>query len=728
MPDTELVNITINGTGIQVPKGEKVIESARRIGADIPFFCYHPRLSMEAGANCRMCLVEVGSTGPDGSVRMMPKPQASCSLPASEGLIINTETEALARDRRGVLEFLLINHPLDCPVCDRGGECPLQNNTLHYGPPTSRYIEEKRRHPKAYPLSEYVVFDRERCIQCARCTRFTSDISGDSQLAFLKRGADMEVGTFASTAFESRFSGNVIELCPVGALLSRTYRFKARPWDLSTQKSICTECGNGCNIKIDYRAGKLQRVNARVNEAVNEEWTCDRGKFGMGYVSSDERLAQPMVRRDGQLQPATWNEALALVVDRLREAGPNVGAIAGTRSSNEDLYLLQKLFRETLQSGNLDHRLGSALGPTRSVLRKRCGHHTMGAAIAEIESMRAILVFGSDLVVEQPMLYLRTRKAWRARKIAVVEAVAAGSEPESRLGHVRDFAAITLRYRPGGEVALACALAAAAASPDAAIASLAADAGVAEADIRKAAALLACEGMAIIAGSQVTDAADPDAVIDALADLAAATGNAANLNVPVTGANQQGAMDLGLLPDALPGYAPAAAPGMNTRQMLEAAASGALKVLWTSVPDLINAYCDRDLARRAVEGDAFVVVAAHFLSETAQLADVVLPLQTVAERDGTFTNIERRVQRFFKAYEPAGDTRTEWQIAASIASALGGPPPPFSARDILREIADRVGIYAGCTPQALGDQGLRWSYPQAGGAALPDTTSVGQAG
>jgi len=259
-PAEKLVKIKINGTELEVPNGENIIESAKRVGVDIPYFCYHPRLSKGDAANCRMCLVECATTGPDGSVRKMPKPQTACTMPASEGLVVETETERIIKDRKAILEFLLINHPLDCPVCDRGGECPLQNNTLFYGPPTSRFIEEKRHFPKAYPLSDHVVFDRERCIHCARCTRFTEDISGDSQLGFLKRGADMEVGTFADTAYTSRFSGNVIELCPVGALLSRTYRFKARPWDLRQHNTICPYCSNGYGVRLGVRGDAVLRA------------------------------------------------------------------------------------------------------------------------------------------------------------------------------------------------------------------------------------------------------------------------------------------------------------------------------------------------------------------------------------------------------------------------------------------------------------------------------------
>src|SRR3954470_4368999 len=235
---TETVGITINGIDLQVPKGELIVESVKRLGLEIPIFCYHPR--MKAVGMCRMCIVEVGFKQPDGSVRKMPKPQAACTLPASEGMAVYTDSEMVHTDRRGVLEFLLINHPLDCPICDRGGECPLQNNTLFYGPSTSRFVELKRHLPKAFPLSEYVTLDLERCIQCGRCVRFTEEISGDSELAFRFRGAQMQPSTFELTNFESKFSGNVIEICPVGALTNSTYRFRARPWDLETRAAICT--------------------------------------------------------------------------------------------------------------------------------------------------------------------------------------------------------------------------------------------------------------------------------------------------------------------------------------------------------------------------------------------------------------------------------------------------------------------------------------------------------
>lgn len=714
MPEQTLVNITINGIAVQVPKGEKIIEAARRVGVDIPFFCYHKRLSMEHGANCRMCLVEVSMPrrNPDGSMGLakMPKPQTACSLPADEGMVIETETEQIMRDRRGVLEFLLINHPLDCPVCDRGGECPLQNNVLHYGPPVSSYVEAKRHFPKAYPLSDHVVFDGERCIQCARCTRFTQDISGDGQLDLLFRGADTRIGTFNETPFTSRFSGNVIELCPVGALTSRDYRFKARPWDLMTQKSICTECSNGCNIKIDHRLSQLQRVNARENDAVNEEWTCDRGKFGMGYVSASDRLRTPLVRRGDRFEEASWDEAGALIAEKLRAAAKDAGAVAGGRCSNEDLYVLQRLFREALGSNNLDHRMGPAFLPTSGGLFGRLGYHTMGNAIADLERMKTILLFGTELVDEQPIVFLRVRKAWRLHGARIVEMLPANGKVGAP--HVGEIASVSLRFHPGSEVALVRGLIAAMAGADQeAVLESAAAAGVAVADLARVAELLKAGEMALIGGQYVWESPDPASLVDVLADLAVAAGCPGNVNLPVTRANAQGAMDMGVLPDSLPGYAPCEPVGLNTQQMLEAAASGSLKALWVVGANLAEEFHDRERALAGLENCPFLVVSAYALTQTAKMADVVLPMATVAEMDGTYTNCERRVQRFLQAFEIAPSILPAWSACAHIARRLGVPMPYVSSRDVLRDITANVPLYAACGPRDLGEFGVRWEYP-----------------
>jgi NADH-quinone oxidoreductase subunit G len=742
-PSQEMVNVTINGVQVQAPKGENVIEAAKRAGVDIPYFCYHPRLSKGDAANCRMCLVEISTPrkNPDGSVVLVKdrKPAAACTLPVSEGMVVDADSDQVVKDRRGVLEFLLINHPLDCPICDRGGECPLQNNTLFYGPATSRYIEEKRHFPKAYPLSDYVVFDRERCIHCARCTRFTEDISGDSQLGFLKRGADMEVGTFAHTAYQSKFSGNVIELCPVGALLSRTYRFKARPWDLHSQRSVCSKCSNGCNIKIDYRLGQLQRVNARLNEAVNEEWTCDKGKFGHDYVSSEARLQQPMLKRDGAWTPISWNEAYTLLGERLKGVGSRVGGIGGARLTNEDNFAFQKLFRETLKSNNLDSRTGRYGGPTNRPIYERFGFHGMGNAIADLEKMKSILVIGSDLADEQPIIFLRVRKAWRYGGASVVNAVTSVQEDTVRVG---DFAAEELVYRPGTEIALLNGLLNVLfaenllpATPALNLTALkrevaewtpartAQETGVTEAQITTAARLLARGPMAILAGKTITEHPYYPEVAAALGNLLAATGNANNLNIPGAECNSQGALDMGVVPDMGPGYTPLAQPGMNTQQMLEAAANGSLDLLWIVGADLVAKYHDPDLVRRALGACSFVVVSELAMTETAELATLVLPAASLAEKDGTYTNCERRVQRIFKAFDIAPQIKPDWLIFTEVANQLTGAAPYFTARDILREIAAKAPIYGGITPKSVSEGGVRWSYPESA-AKSPSVATV----
>ncbi|MBC8104559.1 MAG: (2Fe-2S)-binding protein, partial [Cytophagales bacterium] len=356
----EMLKLVVDGVSVEVPKGTLVIEAAFQAGADIPYFCYHPRLT-SVGA-CRMCLASV-------ELEMFGQRRASimtcCTVPCAEGMVIKTNTPDVKKAQNGILEFLLANHPLDCPICDRGGECPLQNMTIAYGPPTSRYIEEKRHFPKAMPISDYVVLDRERCIQCMRCTRFCEEISGDGQLTILNRGASSEIGTFFGHDFSSNFSGNTIEICPVGALTSRTYRFAGRPWEIKSTDSVCSKCGNGCNIAVQSRLGDLVRINGRTNEDVNEEWTCDRGKFGQYYVNAKERLVQPLIRDDqGRLIESSWDQALIAIQKKIEslkaDHGPDsIAGIASTRCTVEDNYLFGRLMRTLVGTNNLDHQMSA---------------------------------------------------------------------------------------------------------------------------------------------------------------------------------------------------------------------------------------------------------------------------------------------------------------------------------------------------------------------------------
>jgi NADH-quinone oxidoreductase subunit G len=402
-----LVNLIVDGTPVAVPKGTMVIEAAFRAGSDIPYFCYHPRLS-SVGA-CRMCLasVELEMFGQRRASLM-----ATCTIPCSEGMVVKTQTPDVKKAQNGILELLLANHPLDCPICDRGGECPLQNMTISYGPPTSRFTEEKRHYPKAKEISDFVVLDRERCITCMRCTRFADEIAGDGKLDLINRGANSEIGPFMGQKFDSNFSGNTIEICPVGALTSKSYRFKGRPWEVKSVDSVCSKCGNGCNIAVGHRLGEVVRINGRTNEDINEEWTCDKGKFGQSYVNSEERLTTPLVRDlNGVLQPASWDVALTKIAGALKHFKPEqIGGIGSTRATLEDNYLFVKLLKSVVGTANIDHQLHDY------------PFIPMQTSIADLENYKKIVSVGMKLDIDQPIVYLRVYKAVRRKKAVWVQA------------------------------------------------------------------------------------------------------------------------------------------------------------------------------------------------------------------------------------------------------------------------------------------------------------------
>jgi len=622
-PAVEMVNLTIDGNPISVPKGTLAITAAFMAGADVPYFCHHPRLK-PVGA-CRQCLVRFNNA---------PVLSTACTTPCTDGMIMDTTSPDIKQAQNAILEFLLINHPLDCPICDRGGECPLQNMAFQYGPGTTRFIDEKRHFPKAVPISNYVVLDRERCIQCARCTRFTEEISGDGELAIEQRGNAAIISPFSPEGFKSKFSGNTIELCPVGALTSRTYRFAARPWEFQSQDSTCGECGVGCSIAVQTRNGELMRINGRLNEDVNEEWTCDRGKFEQYWINSTDRVKDPMIRMASQMVKVGWDDALKAAVKGLKDAAgvdPNsVAGIASARCSNEDLYLFQRLFRSAIGTNNIDHRMTAF-----PIL-------PMQTSIADVGRAKTIVAVGAEIDDVLPVLWLRVYKAISrngakyfrnddVKSQAVTDAVAAG------------------------------------------------------------------EGTIILAWHS-TSAED----IDALSKACAKSG--AKLNVLLPEANSWGAIKVGVLPDMLPAQASVtngarpkfealwggpipAEPGLDTRGILEAAASGKLKALFLMGVDVIAQFPDQDLARRALDKVPFLVVQDIFKNETGDQADVFLPSCSYIEKDGSFTNIEGRVQRFKKAIEPRGQSKADWQILAEMLARFGKPVPYFSPRDVSNEIA-----------------------------------------
>ena len=626
---SETVVLTINGIEIEVPKGELIVESVKRLGLEIPIFCYHPR--MKPVGMCRMCLVDVGFKQPDGAVKMMPKPQAGCTLPADNNMVVFTDTENVRNDRKGVLEFLLINHPLDCPICDRGGECPLQNNTLFYGPSTSRYVEIKRHLPKAFPLSKYITLDLERCIQCGRCVRFTEEISGDAQLAFLFRGAQMTPQTFELTDFDSKFSGNVIEICPVGALTNSKYRFRARPWDLETRPSVCMECSNGCATWMDYRVDKVARINGRTNELINEEWTCDKGKFGHEWVNSENRLEQVMIRKGDALDRSSWGEVFS---DIMAKFGSDTAGLAGHRSSNEDFFLWKKLLTQTFKSDQLDFRW-ERNAPSQDESEAPLG-------IAELENARTIVLFGGNLADDQPIVHLRVRKAWLNRGTRVI--VASDQKTEAD-----EFAALKVNYNAGGEMD--------------AIAQIKGEVG---------------EGAVVIASRSIYNLPNGGEVAAALRTLG-------ETNIFATGANETGALDLGLHTG-------------RTEQILKDCRDGKIKALWLLQCDPFELWHDRDLVQAAIENVEFLVVQDSNRTEAFEYASVVLPSAAFCERAGTYTNCEGTVQALAPIMAPRGAAKAAWKVFAELLMRATPGAPMYNVREVYEAIQANVPSFADRQP------------------------------
>ena len=622
VPAVEMVNLTIDGKRVSVPKGTLVIMAALQAGIDIPYFCHHPRLT-PAGA-CRMCLVKI---------EKMNKMQTACTVPVAEGMVVDTIAPDVKEAQRGILEFLLINHPLDCPICDRGGECPLQNMTFQYGPAVTRFIDEKRHFPKPVPISEYVVLDRERCIQCARCTRFTQEISGDGELSIESRGNQSIISPFSADGLRSKFSGNTIELCPVGALLSRTYRFQSRPWEFHSTDTICSMCGVGCNINVTTRTNRLMRVNGRENNAVNEEWTCDVGKFEQYWINSEERITTPLINRASRLSQATWDEAMTSVANAFSaaaKADPNsVAGIGSTRATNEENYLFQKLFRHGFGSNNIDHRM------------RKFPIRPMETSIADIGAAKKIVAVNFEPKEYLPVLWLWIYKAISKRGAQYIP-VQSASDPK-----------------------------------------------VAE-------AILAGEGTIVLTDDRISET---DA--DTLAGLCAASG--AKLNVLLPDNNSWGAIAMGVLPDRLPamksvsngarpqfetlwGGPVPAEPGLDTDGILDACIAGKIKALYIFGSDPAKMHPDPEKVRAALAKVPFLVVQDLFMTETAKYADVFLPACSFIEKEGSFTNIEGRVQQIHRAIDPIGESRPDWQILAEFLAIVGKPAAVFSPQDIALEI------------------------------------------
>ncbi|MFL5805770.1 MAG: NADH-quinone oxidoreductase subunit NuoG, partial [Roseiflexaceae bacterium] len=702
--------LTIDGRTVTVPAGTNIVDAARNGQVAVPVFCYHPK--MKAVGMCRMCLVEVWTPLIDRATNqpvldehgqpklalMANKLQAGCVTPVSPGMVVNTVTERVKFAQRGQLEFLLTSHPLDCPVCDKGGECPLQNLTMEWGPGNSRFeYADKYHNVKPIPLGDLIYLDRERCILCARCVRFQDEIAGDPVLGFDSRGRSWEIISKSDPPFDSKFSGNTTDICPVGALTTSDFRFKARVWELRSVPSICPHCPVGCDISLDMRYDQLMRVMPRENDYVNEIWICDKGRFGMRYFGAQERITTPLIKRNNKWVEASWEEAIRLVADKLTLIRASASAdalagLAGPRLPNEDLYLFQKLFRETLGSHNIDHRAGVAGEPAIDELTPQLGVG-MGTNLMALGKGTSVLVIGADPEEEAPLYVLRLRGILsRGGEVHVVNAY------PTKLGRqaTRD-----LRLRPGSEAQLALALIRVILEENLqkdefiggrlrnidqlrqgmgklSMSQLAAACGLAEETIRAMARSFASAENGIIIYGRAALGGDP-ALLRALANLALITGKAGRANsglIALTpGSNTRGALDMGVRPDAGPGGAAPQQAGLSASEMWGASVEGRLRGMYIAG---LNPARGNPAAAQALDAIEFLVVQELFMTETAQLADVVLPAAAFAEREGTFTNAERRVQRFRQARKAEG-ARPDWQIFQDVALAVHQIAPPASA-------------------------------------------------
>ncbi|MFD7016838.1 NADH-quinone oxidoreductase subunit G [Streptomyces sp. NPDC059928] len=687
VPPEDLVSLTIDGIDISVPKGTLVIRAAEQLGIEIPRFCDHPLLD-PVGA-CRQCIVEVEG---------QRKPMASCTITCTDGMVVKSQLSSPVAEKaqRGVMELLLINHPLDCPVCDKGGECPLQNQAMQVGDTDSRFEGKKRTYEKPVPISTQVLLDRERCVLCARCTRFSNQIAGDPMIEMIERGALQQVGTGEGDPFESYFSGNTIQICPVGALTSAAYRFRSRPFDLVSSPSVCEHCAGGCATRTDHRRGKVMRRLAAEDPEVNEEWLCDKGRFGFRYAQKADRLTTPMVRDSatGELAPASWPEALEAAAAGLAAARGRAGVLAGGRLTVEDAYAYAKFARIALDTNDVDFRARVHSAEEADFLAARVAGRGRdldgrGVTYTSLEKAPAVLLVGFESEEEAPGVFLRLRKAWRKhgqRTFSLATHMTRGLEKAG---------GTLLTAAPGTETEWLDALAG----------------GVGlDADGAEAAEALRSPGAVLVVGERL---AGVPGGLTAAVRTASATG--AELVWIPRRAGERGAVEAGAIPSLLPGGRPATDPrardevasawgvrelphryGRDTGQIVEAAATGELGALLVAGVDPAD-LPDPARAHEAL-GEAFVVSLELRPGAVTAQADVVLPVAAIAEKSGTFLDWEGRARPFEAALKPEQLTRTpaptDARVLHMLADALDVHLALPDVRSVRHELT-RLGVWDG---------------------------------
>jgi NADH-quinone oxidoreductase subunit G len=698
-PEQRTVTFTIDGLEVTAPENSMLVDAAKHGDVEIPVFCYEPKLGAPVGA-CRMCLVEIEG---------IPKLQTGCSTPVKDGMVVHTQTARVRQAQEAVVEFLLINHPLDCPVCDKGGECPLQDISFGWGGGRSRFIEPKRHFQKPLALSPLIAIDRERCILCYRCVRFSQEISEDYQLVLQDRGAHSFVSTFDGHPYVAPFSGNIIELCPVGALTSQPYRFRARPWDIEGSGSVCTMCPSQCNVTFTVRDERVLRVLARDNVEVDDGWLCDKGRFAYQAVHVDERITEPMVRDGGELRTVSWERALGEAAKALSRAKGHVGAIAGGEATNEEGFLLQRLLREGLESGDLDSRAGGTL-PLE--LHRALGAPGAGATVADLEFAHTVLVLDTEPVDDMPIVDLRLRKGARRRgvRLAVATSRPSSLDPNARA---------SVRFAPGGGEALLRAIVALGDDAD----RLAASAGADAREVRDLARLLrdGGEDVVILFGERLISGPRGAQAAHALLDLAKHLNligrpGAGLLCVP-NGTNGRGLAEAGFLPNAGPGLAALGHDGRDAAGIAAAAGSGELSALYLLHCDPVVDLPGRAAWEAALERATTVVAHAQFLTDgLREHATVIFPAESYAEKEGTITHPDGRLQRLRPAIGHPGSTRSEWSVIADVSRRVGLDLGVLTGPMATAQLVAEVPFYAGLTLEEIGGRGVRWPAREAAGA------------
>ncbi len=683
-PEQKKIQMTIDGREVEAVEGTMLVDAAKQGDVEIPYFCYEPKLGNPVGA-CRMCLVEIEG---------IPKLQTSCSTPVKDGMVVHTQTQRVRHAQNAVVEFLLVNHPLDCPVCDKGGECPLQDITFGWGLGRSRFIEPKRHFIKPLSLSPVIAIDRERCILCYRCVRFSQEVAEDYQLIFAERGAETFVATHDGHPYVAPFSGNIIELCPVGALTSKPYRFRARPWDNEAAAGICTLCPSQCNVEFTVRDEKVMRVLARDangNPGVDDGWLCDKGRFAYQAMHVDERITAPMVRDGGRLREVSWERALEVAAGLKSHKG-RTAALVGGQATNEEGFLLGRLLREGLESGDLDSRADDApsVGLTQAL-----ADPALQASVPDLEFAHTIIVLGTDPLDDMPILDLRIRKGVRRRGVNLVVATARPSALDANAERV-------IRYAPGGEAEFLSGVASALGGRDA------------SAEARGLADLLrdGGEDVVIVWGERLAPAALPHLLT--IADRLGLSGRsgAGLLEIPA-GSNGRGLREAGVLPGAGPGYT-GLDEARGATEIAEAAAEGEVTALYLYETDPLRDRGDRELWERAMHRAGLVVAHASVLTEgIAEHANVVFPADSYAEKDGTVVHPDGRLQRLRTAIAHPHEVRAGWSVIAEVAKRVGLDLGVLTSSMAFAQLVEAVPFYGGLTLEEIGGRGVRWPEREA---------------